>query len=88
MLCGTCRRLHRSVVTLTIHRACVQLFYAMPDSRRVNDAQAPCLRTKSSFWELATFASFASFASFARGFQESSTAEQNPLPHAPGARMT
>ena len=38
----------------------------MSDSRRVHDAQAPCLRTESSFRELAELARFASFARFAR----------------------
>ena len=66
MLCGTCWRLHGSVVTLTNHRACAQLFYAMADSRRVHDAQAPCLRTESSFWELIRLARLARLASFAR----------------------
>ena len=64
---GTCWRLHGSVVTLTNHRACAQLFYAMADSRRVHDAQAPCLRTETSFWELASFARLARLARLARG---------------------
>ena len=59
---GTCWRLHGSVVTLTNHRACAQLFYAMADSRRVHDAQAPCLRTESSFWELIRLARLARHA--------------------------
>ena len=45
-------------------------FFAMADSRRVHDAQAPCLPTETSFWELAKLARFARLArlaSFARG---------------------
>ena len=52
-------------MTLTNHRTCAQLVYAMADSRRAHDAQAPCLRTETSFWELASFARFARLASFA-----------------------
>ena len=33
---------------------------------RVHDAQALCLRTETSFWELASFARFARLARFAR----------------------